>query len=369
MKSLLKITLVAGIAVSAMNIPVSAEAGLFSGLRGMFSPQADVSEFEGNFVQAQGQAWQQAPVHTPAQFAQSSYNSTSSYVPSSVSTRTAEPGVKYYTAQEYYGLQGATPRTVQAPKRSGWGLGNGWGFGNVYDYESGSHCGKKCAPAPVVQRYVPRPTYAPVRQQYQQTYRQVTQYRCWDGEIVATQSGCKPQTTTVEVKQYRCWDGEVVTDVNGCKTQTVTREVTRTVDSTPSYSGSSSSYSSSSSSAWTGGGTPTNCPAGTSAQSDGTCLEISSSSSSFSSHDSGFSSSSSSYGSGSSFGGTIPTNCPSGTTAQSDGTCLEGGYSDFTSPFAGSSVELFPTQPSTTPSYGYSSDGSYGAVDYPPLRK
>ena len=417
MKTLLKITLVAGIAVSAINIPdSSAEAGLFSGLRGMFSPQSDLSEFEGNFVQPQGQAWQQAPIQTPAQYAQSSYESASSYVPSSAATRTAEPGVRYFTAEEYYGRTasaGLAGQTVKAPKKNRWGFGKGWGlgkglaYGNVYDYESGS-CGNKCAAtAPIVQRYVPSQsyTYAPVRQQ---SYRQITQYRCWDGEIVATQGGCKPQTKTVSIPQFRCWDGEIVTDENGCKRQTITREVVRTVDSTPTFSNSSTS-------AWTGAGTPTNCPAGTSAQSDGSCLEISTSSSSFSSgsssygsgssfsssssgfatncpsgtsaqsdgtclelgsatssfdSSSSFSSSSSSFNSGSSFSGGFPNNCPSGTSAQSDGTCLESGSSGFNQ-FTGSSVELFPSNPvPSTPSYG--SDSNYEPVyssDFLPLRK
>ena len=342
MNTLFKLTLVAGVVASAFNIPAPAEAGLFSGLRGMFAPQSDVSAFEGRFIQSQNAAWQ----HAPVQHAQSSYH-TSNYVPSSA--RPAEPGVRYYTAQEYYGQN---RRKVKMAKRST--------YGNIYDYESG-HCGSKCA-APV--RTYARPTsYRPV-----QTYRQITQYKCWDGEIVATSDGCKRQTITQTIPQYRCWDGEIVTDENGCKRQTVTREVIRTASTAPTYNHTNTS-------AWSGSASSTaNCPSGTAKQTDGTCLEISSSP--ITSYDSSSSySSSSSYGSGSTYSGSIPTNCPSGTTAQSDGTCLESGSSSFTnsyssSPYAGSSVELFSTPaPTTTPEYGYISDGVYGATDYPPLRK
>ena len=67
------------------------------------------------------------------------------------------------------------------------------------------------------------PAAAPVRT------REVTQYRCWNGEVVSTVDGCAPQTVTQTVQQYRCWDGEVVTDIKGCKPKTVTREVVRQV--------------------------------------------------------------------------------------------------------------------------------------------
>ena len=347
MNTLFKLTLVAGVVASAFNIPAPAEAGLFSGLRGMFAPQSSVSDFEGRFVQSQGHnaAWQ----HAPAQHAQSSYH-TSNYVP--LSARPTEPGVRYYTSQEYYGRK----QHQTAPKKFGLG------YGNIYDYESG-RCGSACArPAPT-RTYVARPAYVP-RQTYQQTYRQITQYKCWNGQIVSNADGCPDQTITETIPQFRCWDGEVVTDENGCRPQTITREVA--VSSSNNYI-STPSYSSSTETA--------NCPSGTAKQTDGTCLEISSSP--ITSYDSSSSySSSSSYGSGSTYSGSIPTNCPAGTTAQSDGTCLEGGSTGFTgsndysSPYAGSSVELFSTpEPTTTPEYGYISDGVYGATDYPPLRK
>ncbi len=352
MNTLFKLTLVAGVVASAFNIPAPAEAGLFSGLRGMFAPQSDVSAFEGRFIQPQSQtlghnvSWQERRLQAPTSYAQSSYQA-----PSHASSRVQEPGVRYYTAEEYYGRK----QHQTAPKKFGLG------YGNVYDYESG-RCGSACArPAPT-RTYAPRQTYVP-RQTYQQTYRQVTQYKCWNGQIVSDAGGCPDQTVTETIPQFRCWDGEVVTDADACKLQPVTREVA--VSSSNNYI-STPSYSSSTETA--------NCPSGTAKQTDGTCLEISSSP--ITSYDSSSSySSSSSYGSGSTYSGSIPTNCPSGTTAQSDGTCLESGSSSFTnsytsSPYAGSSVELFSTPaPTTTPSYGYISDGVYGSTDYPPLRK
>ena len=55
--------------------------------------------------------------------------------------------------------------------------------------------------------------------------RTVTQYRCWDGEVVSDVNACKRETVTQTVQQYRCWDGEVVSDINGCKRQTIERQV------------------------------------------------------------------------------------------------------------------------------------------------
>lgn len=62
-----------------------------------------------------------------------------------------------------------------------------------------------------------------------------------------------------------------------------------------------------------------------------------------------------------------PVNCPAGTTAQSDGTCMQGGSA---SAYTGSSVEIYTGDASSTSqSYGYTSDGAYGASDYLPIRK
>jgi len=132
MNTLFKITLVAGVVASAMNIPAPAEAGLFSGLRGMFAPQSDLSAFEGRYVDPQNVAWQQAPTQAATTYAQSSY-SGSNYVPSAA--RTAEPGVRYYTAEEYYGQNrsaGITGQNIATPKRNRWGF-KPWSYGNVYD--------------------------------------------------------------------------------------------------------------------------------------------------------------------------------------------------------------------------------------------
>ena len=146
-----------------------------------------------------------------------------------------------------------------------------------------------------------------------------------------------------------------------------------------SSSGSSTTYS-----APTTSFEPVSCPAGTTAQSDGTCLQGSSSSFStgtiYSSGSTDYSSSTSypttsepSYSSSTTYSGSSsasfePVNCPAGTTAQSDGTCLQGGSSAFT----GSSVELYTgdasSTTSTSPSYGYNNDGSFGS-DYLPIRK
>ena len=65
-----------------------------------------------------------------------------------------------------------------------------------------------------------------------------------------------------------------------------------------------------------------NCPAGTTAQSDGTCLQGGSVSSYTSSYSPSYVTS----------GGSVE-NCPAGTTSQSDGTCLQGGsISSYSSP-------------------------------------
>lgn len=327
MKTHLKITLLACSAAMAATVSAPVAAGdHFAGLRGMFSPQAAVSEFEGRFAQPQSHdmSWQQRRLQAPTNYAQPATSHASSHA----------------SSHNYYAPQ----RRTESYSRFG-SQGSKSKYGNVYDYESG-RCGDACAPAPR-RVYVPRPAYyAP---QPTVSYRQVTQYKCWDGEIVATQDGCKRQTITQTIPQYRCWDGEVVTDVNGCKRQTVTREVTRMVDNTHHSSNA------------------VNCPSGTSKQSDGTCLETSSAP--MTSYGSGYSG----YQNQSSSSSSFPTNCPSGTSAQSDGTCMEGGSSgytnDYTSPYSGSSVELFSATPSAPSSYGYNSDDSYGLRGYTPIRK
>ena len=104
------------------------------------------------------------------------------------------------------------------------------------------------------------------------------------------------------------------------------------------------------------------CPAGTTKQSDGTCLESSYSSYSSSSYGSTssrvtlpdtmvYGSSSSNYSSSSMVGGysssSAMANCPAGTTKQSDGTCLSSSVTSYTPSYGSSS--------SYTPSYSSSS--------------
>lgn len=78
---------------------------------------------------------------------------------------------------------------------------------------------------------------------------------------------------------------------------------------------------------------PANCPAGTTAQSDGTCLQGSSTSYA------------SSYSSPSYSTGYVTESCPAGSTASSDGTCLMGG----TTTYSGSTY--------SGPTYGSTSNG------------
>ena len=122
---------------------------------------------------------------------------------------------------------------------------------------------------------------------------------------------------------------------------------------------------------------PVNCPSGTTAQPDGTCMQTGSSFSSGStysepSYSSGTTYSEPSYSSGTTYSGSSsaslePVNCPAGTTAQPDGTCMQGG----SSAFSGSSVEIYTGDASTTssPSYGYGSSSTYSSSDYLPVRK
>ena len=96
--------------------------------------------------------------------------------------------------------------------------------------------------------------------------------------------------------------------------------------------------------------TPADCPAGTTAQADGTCLQGSSLSYSSAAITTPSYSTSTSYSSGYLTGGTTA-NCPAGTTPQSDGTCLEGassrlGYSStsYASPsYSSSSASIAPS--------------------------
>ena len=262
-------------------------------------------------------------------------------------------------------------------------------YGNVYDYERGQNCGQACvAPAPKAHtssRYGHTATHsAPMHVAQPPVY-----VDC------AAMGTCAPQPTTVYTQpapvqyqsapvQYQssttyaqapanCPAGTTAQSDGTCMQSSYSSTSTY---SAPATSYGSSSYSSSSYSA--PASMPADCPAGTTAQSDGTCMQGSSygSSTSYGSTSSYSApilpdtydsfSSSSSYSSASA----APANCPAGTTAQSDGTCMQGGSS---SSYTGSSVQLYTgdatTSSSTSPSYGYTSDGSYAATDYLPIRK
>ncbi len=139
-------------------------------------------------------------------------------------------------------------------------------------------------------------------------------------------------------------DGTCMQSSGGYSTGTTSTYSSGTISSYGSgstYTGSTSSYS----------GEAVACPAGTTQQSDGTCMQTSSSYGGTSTYSSG---STSSYGSGSSYSGGSSTGeavlCPAGTVMQSDGTCMESG--------------------SSSTSYGgYTSSGGYTASDYLPIRK
>ena len=244
-------------------------------------------------------------------------------------------------------------------------------YGNVYDYESGQSCGAACvAPAPKAQasRYGHTVTHsAPIQAAPAPIY------------VNCQQMGtCAPQPTTVYTQpapvqyqsakpvQYQsaptyaqapanCPAGTTAQPDGTCLQSSYSPS---TSYSAPTLPGTYNSFSSSAA--------PANCPAGTTAQSDGTCMQGSSGYSGTSS----YSAPASSYGSSTSYSASTsaPANCPAGTTAQSDGTCMEGGSTSYT----GSSVELYTgdaTTSSSSQSYGYTSDGSYGATDYLPIRK
>lgn len=219
MKTLLKITLLVGTAASTIALPVSAGEHM-AGLRGMSNAYTAVSEFESryNTPVSQHMDWQhrQLPqVETKTRY---------------VSSRFAPSSHTQGTSSRY----GAPKPQAQSK------------YGNVYDYESG-HCGQACA-APIQRRV---PAYATYAMPAQPTYTapSITQYKCWDGEIVTDENGCKRETITQTIPQFRCWDGEIVTDENGCKRQTITRQVLTTASA------------------------PVECPMGTTPQSDGTCME------------------------------------------------------------------------------------------------
>lgn len=197
-------------------------------------------------------------------------------------------------------------------------------------------------------------------QSYQAPVQQYVQPTTYAQQSYSTQSFSAPAAN--------CPSGTTMQADGTCMQQSYSAP-TSSYSSTPSYS-SGTSYSSTSSF----GGETAACPSGTTTQADGTCMQSGSS----------FGSTTSSYGSGSSFssgssysgstygsssmGTSMATNCPAGTTAQSDGTCMEGGS---VSSYAGGTATIYSgdASPSTSTYGGYSSDGSYTANSYLPIRK
>jgi len=169
-------------------------------------------------------------------------------------------------------------------------------YGDVYDYESGHNCGQACI-APALAQPVRAPAYVP------------------------------PQAVTGPPIYVDC------ATMGSCAAQQPATVYAEPQTYSNSYS-ESTTYSSA----------PANCPAGTTAQANGTCLQNSSYSSM----------STTTYtGPTSTYSGTMThssaVNCPSGTTKQADGTCLQAYQGD------------------AQTSYGYQSSGD--ATDYRPIRK
>jgi len=196
-------------------------------------------------------------------------------------------------------------------------------YGNVYDYESGRNCGSACTPtqaAPVSSRYGAPVVAAP-------TYNPAPVYVAPRPSVVYTQPAPAPvYTQPAPAPVY---------------TPAATQTFTQTTQLPP-----------------------VNCPSGTTAQSDGTCMQTGSTFSSGSSFSTGSTYSEPSYSSSTSSSSFGSVSCPAGTISQPDGTCMQSGSSTFT----GSSVELY-TGDATTTSGGYGSSTTYSSPDYLPIRK
>ena len=176
-----------------------------------------------------------------------------------------------------------------------------------------------------------------------------------------------PPATTYQAPTYSapvntgpvaCPSGTTPAGDGTCMQSSGSYDYSSTTTATPSYSsGTSYSSGSSYSSGASYGGETADCPAGTTATGDGTCMESGGSSYDFSSTTT---SSSSSY-SGSSYTGSSSSysgeraDCPAGTTATGDGTCMEGTGS--------TNVEIYNNT-------GYTPPSTYTPpVDYLPIRK
>lgn len=175
-------------------------------------------------------------------------------------------------------------------------------YGDIYDYESGHNCGQACVAAPLAQP-VRAPAYVP------------------------------PQPVSGPPIYVDC------SVMGSCAQPTTVYTQPRT------------SYSNSYSQSTTYSSAPLNCPAGTTPQADGTCLQTSGHSS-MSTHS--YSSTTRSYPGTLSYSADM--HCPTGTVKQADGTCLQS--SDHT-------VDIYQGDAQT--SYGYQSSGA--STDYRPIRK
>lgn len=253
-------------------------------------------------------------------------------------------------------------------------------YGNVYDYEGGAACVENCG-APATSRYgdtgyvQQAPVYqgrtenviyadcsvingmacpAPVAQPAQ-VYTQPAPVYTQPAPVYTQQA----QTYTTQAAPADCPAGTTPNGDGTC--------MQNSYESTTSYSAPATSYESynSSSTYSTGVVESAPCPAGTTAAGDGTCME-SSYSSSTSTYGSTSYDSTPSYGAttdyGSSYGTTssTPVSCPSGTTPNGDGSCaMNEGYS--VDDYQGGSVEVYQG--------GYTNTGGYTATDYRPVRK
>jgi len=216
-------------------------------------------------------------------------------------------------------------------------------YGNVYDYESGGNCAavSSCAPAPVVTQAYTQPVYT------QPTYTQPTYTQPTYTQPTYTQPSAP---TTSFAGPIECPAGTIDSG-----------------DGTCAQVSSSSSFSSSTTTSYGSGDSFSSSP------STSTSYGISDSYTS----DSFSSSSSSSFGSGSSYsGGAI--NCPAGTTDAGDGTCAQNSStsygsgssssygSDSSSTYSGGDVTIYSGDASPS---GYTSSTTSSSSVYLPIRK
>lgn len=244
-------------------------------------------------------------------------------------------------------------------------------YGNVYDYESGQNCGQACVPAAPA---------ATTSSRYGSTVTTTPAMPVAPGPVYVdcTQMGtCAPQAATVytaPVQQYQAQQYQAPAPTYNTQSYAQTSTYSAAPVNCPAgttaqpdgtcLQGGMGSVGSTTSNRMTVT-LPTNygatetipCPAGTTKQPDGTCMQGGSGGSWTSSQTSSYSSSAYSA---------APVNCPAGTTAQADGTCMQGGSGSYTN----STVEIYTGDAQTTgPVYGYQNTGSYTASDYLPIRK